>query len=70
MDDDAYDGVDTDGVRDGEVRLFMLIPIAGLDCCCEYEFELPIPGLLGVSAGKDEFNALRVLSGVMVLLVP
>lgn len=51
------------------VMLFMLMPRAGLACCCAKE-ELPIPGLLGAMAGKEEFRVLRELSGVIVLLVP
>jgi hypothetical protein len=57
--------VEYDGVIAGV--LFMLIPIVGLDCCCDV---VPIPGLLGVRAGKEEFNEFIVLSGVMVLLLP
>jgi hypothetical protein len=55
----------------GEITLFMPIPmpIAGLACCWEKD-ELPMPGLLGVIAGNDEFRVLKVLSGVIVLLVP
>lgn len=49
------------------IVLFMLI--VGLFCCCE-KVGLPIPGLVGFIAGKEELRDENVLSGVMVLLLP
>jgi hypothetical protein len=51
----------------GEAILFVLI--AGLDCCCGGAKDgLPIPGLLGAIAGKDELRDPKVLSGVIARL--
>ena len=49
------------------IMLFM--PITGLFCCCE-NVGLPIPGLVGFIAGKEELKDENVLSGVMALLLP
>lgn len=40
--------------------IILFIPIAGLACCCE-KVGLPIPGLAGLMAGKEEFRVEKVL---------
>lgn len=56
-----------DGVVVGDIMLFMLV--AGLDCCWGGANDgLPMPGLTAFRAGKEEFNVLKVLSGVTVRL--
>ena len=64
----VYDGFGMADVLVEDVMLFILMPIAGLLCCCENELEPPIPGLVGAIAGNEEFNEVKVLSGVIVLL--
>lgn len=60
----VYEGV----VVGGAIMLFM--PIAGLFCCCCAKIGLPMPGLVGFIAGKEELREANVLSGVMALLLP
>jgi hypothetical protein len=56
-----------DGAVIGEAILFVLIAV--LDCCCGgIKDGLPIPGLLGAIAGKDELRVPKVLSGVIARL--
>jgi hypothetical protein len=46
--------------------------IAGWDsilCCCG-KLGLPIPGLAGLMAGKEELREEKLLAGVMVLPLP
>lgn len=59
----VYEGV----VVGCDIMLFM--PIAGLFCCCE-KIGLPMPGLAGLMAGKEELRDENVLSGVMARLLP
>jgi hypothetical protein len=56
-----------DGAVVGDAILFMLVAV--LDCCCGgTKGGLPIPGLLGAIAGKDELREPKVLSGVIARL--
>jgi hypothetical protein len=50
----VYEGVDVGC----DIMLFM--PIAGLFCCCE-KVGLPIPGLAGLMAGKEELRDEKLL---------
>ena len=52
-------GVVYEGVVAG-CDIMLLIPIAGLLCCCE-KAGLPIPGLAGLMAGKEELRDENVL---------
>lgn len=52
-------GVVYRGVVDG-CDIMLLMPIAGLFCCCE-KVGLPIPGLAGLIAGKEELRDEKVL---------
>jgi hypothetical protein len=56
------------GLIVGDAILFILEPIPGLDCGWANAVGLPIPGLLGASAGNDELSDPKVLSGVMARL--
>lgn len=47
----------------------LLVPTADLFCCCG-KVGLPMPGLAGLMAGKEELREEKVLSGVMALLLP
>lgn len=61
-----------DAVYEGVIAgcdIMLLIPIAGLLCCCT-KVGLPMPGLEGLIAGKEEFKELKLLSGVMARLLP
>lgn len=53
--DVVYDAVVVVGC---DIMLFM--PIAGLFCCCE-KVGLPMPGLAGLMAGKEELRDKKVL---------
>jgi len=46
----------------------LFMAIAGLLCCCE-KAGLPMPGLVGFMAGKEELREENVLSGVIALLL-
>lgn len=62
--DTPYDGVDV-----GDIILVMLI--AGLVCCCVGAYDgLPMPGLLGAMAGKEELRVPKLVSGVIARLCP
>jgi hypothetical protein len=51
----------------GDIMLFMPIP----DLFCGWEsVGLPMPGLMGFMAGKEELREEKVVSGVMALLLP
>lgn len=47
----------------------LFMPTAGLLCCCE-KVGLPMPGLVGFMAGKDELREEKVLSAAIALLLP
>ena len=59
----VYEGV----IIGCDVMLF--IPMAGLFCCWE-KVGLPIPGLAGLMAGKEELRDEKLLFGVMALPLP
>jgi hypothetical protein len=61
-------GVVYDVAGSAEAMLFMLI--LGLCCCCDGAAKagLPMPGLLGAIAGKEELSDVNVVSGVMARL--